>query len=371
MGIWHPTRREQVTRNMRVRPGAVRASLQLQMRPAARVITTGLLGVALLSCRQGTSEVGDDETSGPVPDLPGETGETGGTESGDTESSGESGESGCPECPGELGSPCDAGEECESGWCVDGVCCESNCDDPCRTCVGDSPGSCAPVDEGEDAECVTACSAGACLPCPLDMELVSGTCVDRFEAPNREGELPLVMFTFVEAEAWCAARSKTLCLDSIWRDACEGQAMTAYPYGDVHVPGLCNDDETWLAYDQQLLNGWPAAASNPQIESLAQLFDEAESYGAAAAAAAAHVEALYQAEDSGSNVECTNETGVFDTTGNVEEWTRRADGGQPDFHGNLKGRYWADTRTCAANILVHGDGFRFYEVGFRCCSDPP
>jgi formylglycine-generating enzyme required for sulfatase activity len=88
-----------------------------------------------------------------------------------------------------------------------------------------------------------------------------------------------------------------------------------------------------------------------------------------AASAADHVESLYQGEGSGENEGCTNETGVSDLTGNVEEWTRRRDGGRPDFHGNLKGRYWADTRTCQNSITGHGDTFRFYEIGFRCCRD--
>ena len=83
--------------------------------------------------------------------------------------------------------------------------------------------------------------------------------------------------------------------------------------------------------------------------------------------AAEHVAALYQGLGSGAKVGCTNEVGAFDLTGNVEEWTRRRDGGKKDFHGNLKGRYWADVRTCVDNITSHGDGFRFYEIGFRCC----
>lgn len=33
------------------------------------------------------------------------------------------------------------------------------------------------------------------------------------------------------------------------------------------------------------------------------------------------------------------------------------------------GRYWADTRTCQDIILTHGDLFRFYEIGFRCCKN--
>jgi formylglycine-generating enzyme required for sulfatase activity len=69
-------------------------------------------------------------------------------------------------------------------------------------------------------------------------------------------------------------------------------------------------------------------------------------------------------------VGCTAGNGVFDLTGNIEEWTRRRDGGQANFHGNLKGRYWAETRTCQNSITTHGDTFRFDEIGFRCCREP-
>ena len=82
-----------------------------------------------------------------------------------------------------------------------------------------------------------------------------------------------------------------------------------------------------------------------------------------------HVEAIYQGEPSGSNAGCVGPAEVYDLVGNVEEWTRRRDGGVPDFHGSLKGRYWAESRTCQSRVTTHGDYFRFYEIGFRCCLD--
>ena len=84
--------------------------------------------------------------------------------------------------------------------------------------------------------------------------------------------------------------------------------------------------------------------------------------------AAEHMNFLYQADASGSHLECASEYQVFDLSGNVEEWTLRADGGIQNFHGSLKG-YWAhkDNTDCISSVKAHGDGFQFYEVGFRCC----
>jgi len=216
-----------------------------------------------------------------------------------------------------------------------------------------------------------ASEAEAMPPCPADMLLVEDACVDRFEAPNVAGALPLVMYSFDESAAWCAARGKRLCFDDEWTRSCAGPTGSSYPYGDTHVSGTCNDDETWKVYDQSKLNGWPWTVSKPGVESLSQLLDAARAVSASGKVAADHVEALYQAEPSGSNSGCVGPAQVHDLCGNVEEWTRRRDGGAgQDFSGALKGRYWAEPRTCQNAVTNHGNAFRFYEIGFRCCKDP-
>jgi formylglycine-generating enzyme required for sulfatase activity len=207
-------------------------------------------------------------------------------------------------------------------------------------------------------------------PCPPDMDLVGVACMDRYEAPNVAGALPLVMFHFDEAASWCDARGKRLCFDDEWTQACAGPDGWSYPYGDTHEPGVCNDDKTWLAYNQDLLNGWPWTVETDAIETLGQLLDTVRAMGTGPKAAADHVEALYQGTAAGTKTGCVGSAGVFDLEGNVEEWTRRRDGGEPSFHGNLKGRYWAEPRTCQQGVITHGDTFRFYEIGFRCCRNP-
>jgi formylglycine-generating enzyme required for sulfatase activity len=177
------------------------------------------------------------------------------------------------------------------------------------------------------------------------------------------------MYSFDESEDWCEARGKRRRGGDEWELACGGEAKNDYVYGDVREPGRCNDAKEWIPYVQSKLNGWPADASEPDVESLEELLDLARSKGTSATVAADHVLSLYQGEGSGSFPRCVNGREIQDLTGNVEEWTRRRDGGAPSFHGNLKGRYWADTRTCGNDITTHGDAFRFYEIGFRCCSD--
>jgi len=249
---------------------------------------------------------------------------------------------------------------------------------PAACSSGDEGGARSTVDAGAD---VGADGAGDApldalpdaptepSPCPQDMVDLGSYCMDLYESPNREGARPLVMYTFTEASAWCQARGKRLCFDDEWTEACEGPAMTHYPYGDTHEPGVCNDDKVWRVYNQTKLNGWPWNLPASTIDKLSDLLDAARQASSAGAIAADEVQALYQGDPSGSHSGCTNSHGAFDLCGNVEEWTRRRDGGTTNFHGSLKGRYWAEARTCQSAVTTHADAFRFYEIGFRCCSD--
>lgn len=204
--------------------------------------------------------------------------------------------------------------------------------------------------------------------CPPNMVQVTDFCIDRYEAPNIAGASPLVMFSFDEAHAWCVGRGLRLCFDDEWTRACAGPEGLAWPYGDTHLPGVCNDEQMWRPYDQTLLNLWPSLVCTPDVASLGGLLSAARAVSVQAAESADHVEWLYQGEGSGANTGCTSVEGVLDLCGNVEEWTRRRDGGTADFHGNLKGRYWAEARSCQSGVTSHGDWYRFYELGFRCCT---
>ena len=76
---------------------------------------------------------------------------------------------------------------------------------------------------------------------------------------------------------------------------------------------------------------------------------------------------MWQGETSGARAGCTSSYGVFDMTGNVDEWVVN-ESGHP-FKSGLKGGYWGPVRDrCRPMTTAHGEEFSYYQVGFRCCS---
>jgi hypothetical protein len=71
----------------------------------------------------------------------------------------------CQDCA--IGKRCNAGTDCTTGFCVDGVCCNNDCSGLCRACNLTNPGTCTNLPNGADPinECSgpRACNgAGAC-----------------------------------------------------------------------------------------------------------------------------------------------------------------------------------------------------------------
>jgi sulfatase modifying factor 1 len=170
-------------------------------------------------------------------------------------------------------------------------------------------------------------------------------CIDRYEWPNQVGAMPRYMASWGEAKASCEGLGKRLCADTEWTLACEGPERQPYPYGDGYVRDdrACNIDKPYI---------WPHPEriydTRQQDEELAR---------------------LDQREASGSREACVSPYGVHDMVGNVDEWVvNESQAGKP-FRSGLKGGYWGPVRTrCRPMTTAHDETFRYYQIGFRCCS---
>ncbi len=207
--------------------------------------------------------------------------------------------------------------------------------------------------------------------CPAGMLLVDTFCVDRFEAslvtldgaewspyfnpgdtPVRavsvEGAIPQAYINGIQAGEACANAGKRLCYDDEWLRACQGPDGTTYPYGDMDVPGVCND----------------ARAMHPAIEYFGTSADWIWSELGNAC-----IDQLHDSLDrTGENAGCFTAEGAFDMMGNLHEWTA-------DPAGTFRGGYYVDTVIngpgCLYATTAHNTSHWDYSTGFRCCADAP
>jgi formylglycine-generating enzyme len=171
-------------------------------------------------------------------------------------------------------------------------------------------------------------------------------CVDRFEYPDRKGAYPVIAITWREAGAVCEARGARLCTEDEWTFACEGEGAWPYPTGFVRDEQACVVDRPWKLFDERRL----AVRDSPM--------------------ALAEIDYVWQGEPSGSRPRCRSPFGLYDTTGNVDEWTHSVE--HEGYQSILKGGYWGPVRArCRASTRAHNEDFYFYQQGFRCCTDAP
>jgi formylglycine-generating enzyme required for sulfatase activity len=167
-------------------------------------------------------------------------------------------------------------------------------------------------------------------------------CIDKYEYPNVEGEKPLIMQSWYDADRTCRSIHKRVCRSHEWTLACEGPDRLPYPYGYERDANACHIDE------------------------LGPMIDEKRFYSPHKEEEIARID---RREPSGSRPDCASAYGVYDLTGNIDEWTTN-ETGIPD-HGSLKGGNWGEWRNaCRPHTNGHAAWFRYYQLGFRCCVDP-
>jgi hypothetical protein len=180
-------------------------------------------------------------------------------------------------------------------------------------------------------------------------------CMDRYEYPNRKGAHPSWMVSWYDAQATCMAHDKRLCWSSEWTAACEGPEHTPFPYGWERNHTLCNIDNLYIE---------PRKAA-PRLPFLFYSNDKK--------VALDELSRLDQSVPSGSMESCQSGFGVYDLTGNLDEWVSSDEPARDKSKwAGLKGGGWGHVRNqCRAMTTSHDPDFTYYFVGFRCCRDAP
>lgn len=173
-------------------------------------------------------------------------------------------------------------------------------------------------------------------------------CIDRYEWPNKKGEVPALLVSWVDAKKLCEDTGKRLCTEDEYNFACEGEEMLPYTYGFERDPSKCNIDRPYRKREHKLLK-YERCMKDPRCK--------------------AELEKLDQRLPAGSLPACVSPFGAYDLNGNINEWVFRPKEKPPNRSG-LKGGWWGPVRgRCRPTVGFHKEEDYGYEEGFRCCAD--
>lgn len=160
-------------------------------------------------------------------------------------------------------------------------------------------------------------------------------CIDKYEFPNQRNVMPTRTVSLSEARDACEKVHKRLCSESEWERACKGQWSTMvnqqYPYGGTWKMNACN------------------------VKNFNSLTDE---------------EKNSDVVESGGFPDCASAEGVYDLTGNLQEWTS-SKGHTGEGKNILKGGSYLTPKFQSRCSFVREEvpTFKQDDIGFRCCKD--
>jgi formylglycine-generating enzyme required for sulfatase activity len=172
-------------------------------------------------------------------------------------------------------------------------------------------------------------------------------CIDRFEWPNRVGEMPRVLVSWSDASALCRDAGKRLCEEKEWTLACEGEQALPYTLGYSRPAQACAIDQPYRAPPRARLLPYDQCREQTGCrEELAR---------------------LDQRRPARDDSACVSPFGAVDMNGNVNEWVDASPARYP-YRGALKGGWWGPVRNrCRPAVRQHREDHWGYEIGFRCC----
>lgn len=170
-------------------------------------------------------------------------------------------------------------------------------------------------------------------------------CIDKYEYPNVEGQVPQSWMTWHDVKDACESQGKRLCTESEWTFACEGVLIQPYPYGDGY-----HRDSTSCNTDNHAPKGLDVFKATSHGTPTAQELDK-------------------MLMPSGAMSECVSPWGVHDMPGNIDEFVLN-ESGHPYKSGLVGGHVFGVRNNCRAATDGHNEQFSWYETGGRCCANP-